>query len=122
MDIKTILIVDDEPDIVEIAQSHLESAGYRVVSAFNGLEGLEAARASKPNLILLDIAMPGMGGLEMLAALRSTPGLATIPVLMLSAQGQSRNIFEADHLRAVDFIIKPFTCDELISAVRKAVY
>ena len=116
---KTILVVDDEKDLVEIVESHLDEAGYRIVTAEDGIEGLEVAHREKPNLIILDIKMPRMNGLEMLEALRRTPGLETIPVLMLTAQGRSTNIFEADALRAVDFIIKPFTQADLFSAVRK---
>lgn len=118
---KMILIIDDEPDLVEIAKSHLEEAGYLVAAASNGIEGLEKAKSVKPDLILLDIAMPEMDGLEMLETLRGTPGLSGIKVLMLTAKGRTENIFEADRLRAVDFLIKPFSHQDLISAVRKAI-
>lgn len=118
---KIVLIVDDEPDLVEIAQTHLESAGYTVYSAGDGKSGLETAKRLKPDLILLDISMPGMDGLEMLEVLRGTPGLAATKVLMLTARGRTENIFESQRLLAVDFLIKPFTCDELLDAVRKAV-
>ncbi len=118
---KTILVIDDEPDLLEIARTHLESAGYQVITASTGREGLRAAKASLPDLIVLDIAMPEMNGLEMLEVLRGTQGIAATPVLMLTAQGRTQNIFEAEHLRVADFIIKPFTCDQLIAAVRKAI-
>ena len=118
---KVILIVDDEPDLIEIAQTHLESAGYGIITASNGKEGLEAAKRFKPDLILLDITMPEMDGLQMLEILRGTEGLKSMKVLMLTAKGQSSNIFEAEHLRVLDFLIKPFSCDELLEAVRKAV-
>ncbi len=118
---KTVLIIDDEPDLVEISKTHLEEAGYCVITASNGIEGLELAKKSKPDLILLDIVMPGMDGLEMLETLRGTPGLSAIKVLMLTAKGRTENIFEADRLRAVDFLIKPFTYQDLIGAVRKAI-
>ena len=116
---KCILVVDDEPDLVEITQTHLKEAGYRVFKAFDGREGLEAAKRVKPDLILLDIAMPGMDGLQMLEVLRGTPGLAAIPVLMLTARKHSDNILEAERLYAADFLIKPFTYEELLRAVRK---
>ncbi len=114
-----MLIIDDEPDLVEIVKSHVEDAGYLVQAARDGKEGLKIARAINPDLIILDIGMPGMTGLEMLERLRQTPGLQSTPVLMLSAQGQSTNIFEADRLRAADFLIKPFTREELILAVQQ---
>ena len=116
---KRILVVDDESDLVEITQSHLEEAGYQVLTASDGQEGLEVARRTKPDMIILDIAMPGMNGLEMLRILRATPGLATIPVLMLTAKGHSENIFESERLFAVDFLIKPYTYEALLYAVRK---
>jgi DNA-binding response OmpR family regulator len=118
---KIILIVDDEPDLIEIAQTYLEEAGYKVISAADGLEGLQTAKSMKPNLILLDIAMPGIDGLEMLQILRGTPGLAAIPVIMLTARGRTDNIFEADRLHAVDFLIKPFAPEDLLSIVRKVI-
>ena len=117
---KTVLVVDDEADLIEIVQSHLEDGGYHVVAAADGYEGLDVAKRVKPALIILDIAMPRMTGLEMLQLLRSTPGLSTTPVLMLTAQGRSENIFEAERLQAVDFLIKPFTQEELLHAVRAA--
>ena len=119
---KTVLVVDDEEDLIEIVQSHLEDGGFQVVTAADGAEGLEVARRVKPDLIVLDIAMPRMTGLEMLELLRSTPGLSTIAVLMLTAQGRTENIFEAERLQAVDFLIKPFTHEELLKAVRRTLY
>ena len=116
---KTVLVVDDEKDLVEIVESHLDEAGYRIVTAEDGVEGLEVTKREKPGLIILDIKMPRMNGLEMLELLRRMPEFENTPVLMLTAQGRSRNIFDAEGLRAVDFIIKPFTRDELIFAVKK---
>lgn len=118
---KTVLVVDDEPDLVEIVRSHVEEAGYSCISASNGVEGLAKAKASKPDLIVLDIAMPGMSGLQMLEYLRTTEGLTTTPVLILSAQGQTKNIFEADRLRVIDFLIKPFTREELVLAIQRSI-
>ncbi len=114
---KTVLVVDDEEDLLEIVRSHLEDSHYFVVTARDGEEGLRAAAEHKPNLIILDIAMPNMGGFEMLEMLRGIKGLAATPVLMLTAQGQSGNIFEAKRLRVAEFLIKPFTRDELIKLV-----
>jgi CheY-like chemotaxis protein len=119
---KTVLIVDDEEDLREIVQSHLEDEGYTVLKATDGLEGLEMVKRlnPKPGLIILDIAMPRMTGLEMLQQLRGSTEHRTIPVLILSAQGRSENLFEAERLRAEDFLIKPFTREDLLSAVRRA--
>ena len=117
---KTILVVDDEQDLVEIVTSHLSDRGYRIVTAADGVEGFETAKREKPHLIILDIMMPRMSGLEMLDLLRGNSELASTPVLMLSAQGLTRNILQAEQLRAVEFVIKPFTRDVLVKAVDRA--
>jgi CheY-like chemotaxis protein len=116
---KTILVVDDEPDLLEIVHSHLQESGHEVLTAPSGRAALEMVKKIKPSLIILDIAMPGMDGFEMLEILRGTRELGTIPVIMLTAQGQSKNIFEAERLRAVDFVTKPFTRQQLLEAVQR---
>ncbi len=118
---KKILVVDDEEDLLEIVKSHVEEAGYTVFTAMGRKQGLELAKREKPHLIILDIAMPDMSGFEMLENIRGIKELWHTPVIMLTAQGQSTNIFEADRLRAVDFVIKPFTRDELLEAVHRAI-
>ncbi len=119
---KTVLVVDDHEDLVEIVTQYLEEEGYFVVSAENGREGLAKIKEHKPHVVILDIAMPEMTGLEMLEQVRNTPELAKTSVVMLSTQGQTKNIFEAERFRVKDFLIKPFTREELIAAVHKALY
>ena len=116
---RKILVVDDEEDLLEIVKSHLEELRIPVLTALGGQQGLEAALKLKPTLIILDIAMPDLGGFEMLEILRGKPEFFATPVVMLTAQGQSTNIFEAERLRAVDFVIKPFTRQELLDTVKK---
>lgn len=116
---KMILVVDDEEDLLEIIRSHLEDASYQVVTARDGEQGLAMAKRIKPNLIILDIAMPVMNGMEMLEHLRSEPALAQMPVVMLTAQGQTSHIMDAGRLKAVDFLIKPFSRQDLLQAVQK---
>ena len=118
---KTVLVVDDDEDLIEIIQTHLEEKGFAVIGALGGREGLARAIEEKPDLIILDIAMPEMDGFEMLEELRRMPPLEKTPVMMLTAQGKSQNIFEATRLHAVDFLIKPFTREELIRAVDKVI-
>lgn len=117
---KTILVVDDEADLLEIVKTHLEDAGYEIITALGGREGLLSAKRVNPDLIILDIAMPDIGGFEMLEILRGQPEFFKKPVIMLTAQGQTANIFEAERMRVADFIIKPFTREELLAAVRKS--
>ncbi len=116
---RTVLVVDDEPDLLEIVKMHLEEAGYTVLTAVGGRPGLQAAKSAKPDLIILDIAMPDLSGFEVLEALRGLPDFFKKPVIMLTAQGQTTNIFEAERLRVADFMIKPFTREDLVAAVRK---
>lgn len=116
---RKILVVDDEEDLLEIVKSHLEETHIPVLTALGGKQGLETAMKARPSLIILDISMPDMGGFEMLEILRRSPEFASTSVIMLTAQGQSANIFEAERLKAVDFVIKPFTRDELLETVRK---
>lgn len=118
---KKILVVDDEADLLEIVKSHLEGADYEIITALGGREGLLAAKRLNPDLIILDIAMPDMTGFEVLEILRGLPEFFKKPVIMLTAQGQTANIFEAERLRVADFVIKPFTSEELLTAVHKSI-
>ena len=117
---KKILAIDDEIGLLDEVKACLESSGYDVLTARNGLEGLQSVKENNPDLVLLDISMPQMDGLEVLAEMRRTKESATTPVVMLSGKGKSDNIFEAEKLRAVDFLIKPFRADELLDVVRKS--
>lgn len=103
---KTILLADDEQFIVIAYKDGLERAGYTVVVAHDGEEALEQARATKPDLLLLDLIMPKMNGFEVLKAAKADPELTNIPVLVLSNLSQSNDELEARTLGAIDFIIK----------------
>ena len=116
---KRILVIDDEGEIRALVHEILTDKGYEVITAENGEEGMEKAEATKPDLILLDIKMPKMSGLEFLSALRGHKGIATTPVLMLTAMKQSRNILDSEDMWAVEFLIKPFTVKQLFEAVDK---
>jgi two-component system, cell cycle response regulator len=95
----------------------LKSLDITVVSALNGQEGLEKARIEKPDLIILDITMPVMDGLETLAKLKEAEDTRGIPVLMLSADGGKESIEKARQMGAVHFVTKPFTGEVLIAAL-----
>jgi len=116
---KTVLVVDDEKDICELLRAHLEEEGFSVVTAQDGRQGLRLAKKVRPDLILLDIAMPKMDGLEMLDILRKIPGFSETTVLILSAHKESHNILDAEDSEALDFLIKPFTRKTLLKAVKK---
>ncbi len=114
-----ILIVDDEPDVVEFLKKRLEASNFDVVSAGDGVEGLKKAREVRPDLILLDVIMPRKDGFKMLGELRSEEATFRIPVIMLTAKGEADSIFRGQELGAMDYIIKPFEFEELLKFIRK---
>jgi two-component system, NtrC family, response regulator AtoC len=114
----SILVVDDDPDIREVLADRLESLGYRVLTAANGMEGLETLERQNPQLVLLDIEMPGMNGLEMLGQIRKREH--DVPVIMITAYGTIERAVEAMKEGAYDFIPKPFEPDHVALIVSKA--
>lgn len=116
---KKVLVIDDETDLLEALDTWLESHGYDVSTAKDGEEGLARAIELRPNLVILDISMPKMDGFEVLSLIRANTPTATTPVIMLTAKGRTENIFQAEKLKAVDFLIKPFEAEELLTAVKK---
>ena len=109
-----ILLVDDEPDLVDTIQCRLEANSFDVITAFNGQEGLEKAANENPDIILLDTNMPVMNGHEMLERLRKHPELKGIPVIMCTALCEARDIAAASAYDIADYVTKPFDCTELI--------
>jgi two-component system alkaline phosphatase synthesis response regulator PhoP len=115
-----ILVVDDEPDIVNTVQYRLKSCEFDVITANNGKEGLEKATSEKPDLVLLDINMPVMDGHEMLERLRSRPDLRDIPVIMLTAYSDRRDVSKAADLGIEHYVTKPFDFTDLMEKISKA--
>jgi two-component system alkaline phosphatase synthesis response regulator PhoP len=115
---RTILVVDDEPRIVQIARDYLERAGFRVLSAGEGDRALSIARDERPNLIVLDLMLPGMDGLDVTRALRRDPLLAAIPIIMLTARVEESDKLVGLELGADDYLTKPFSPRELVARVR----
>ena len=113
---KKVLIVDDETDIVEVLQMRVESAGYEAITALSGEDALKLISAGLPDLIILDVMMPGIDGYQLFKAIKKYPGTARIPVIMLTARGNMRETFES--LDADAFIAKPYDAAELMSKVR----
>jgi DNA-binding response OmpR family regulator len=115
-----ILAVDDELDIVLIVKTALQSAGYEVETANNGADALALAKSSQPDLILLDVMMPGMTGFEVLRKLKECDDTARIPVIMLTGVSERSKIVEAIGAGTSYYLIKPFDFDDLIDKVAKA--
>ena len=116
-----ILVVDDEPDIVLSLQDRLEMEGYKVVTACNGVKGLQKAVQEKPDVILLDVIMPIMDGQAMLGALRKQPGGDFSSVIMLTAQNQTYDFARANVYGVDDYIVKPFDLSELLEKIEVVV-
>lgn len=115
---KTILVIDDEKDILKLVQYNLEKEGYQVLQAKTGEEGLELARTGKPDLILLDLMLPGLDGLEVCRILKANDATRPIPVVMLTAKGSEVDQVVGLELGAVDYVTKPFGVKLLLARVK----
>ncbi len=113
-----ILIADDERDIRDLITFTLRFAGYEVIPTANGEEALQAALREIPDLILLDVRMPRMTGYEACEHIRANPRIRHIPVVFLSAKGQEAEVQTGLEAGAVEYILKPFSPDELTAKVK----
>ncbi len=112
---ETILVVDDEPQIVRLVRAYLEEAGYRVAIAYDGEEALYAARQEKPDLIVLDILMPRMDGLEFIRQIRREQ---EVPIIVLTARSEETDRIVGLEMGADDYVTKPFSPRELVARVK----
>jgi DNA-binding response OmpR family regulator len=112
---KTILVVDDEPRIIEAVNMNLELEGYQVSSASNGYEALKKLTKEVPDLVILDVMMPQMGGFETLRQIRE---ISTVPVIMLTVKGEETDKVKGLDLGADDYVTKPFSPKELVSRLK----
>jgi CheY-like chemotaxis protein len=115
-----VLVVDDVVDNVELLADALEDVGYEVLKAFSGIEALNIAGSSKPDVIMLDIIMPGIDGIEVCRRLKSNPKLKSIPVIMVSALGEDSDLKMGLEAGAQDYIIKPYNVSVALSQVQIA--
>ncbi len=116
---KKVLLADDEEDIKAVVQLFLESKGYEVITAFDGLSAIDMAQAEKPDLILLDVMMPVVNGYEVCTRLKADEATRDIPIVMLSAMAQSESVDKGLSAGAVDYIVKPFDPARLEEVVRR---
>ena len=114
-----ILLVDDEPDVLELLEFNLEAAGYSTVTAVDGADALTKARRYQPNLIIMDVMMPEMNGLEACKVLRRDPNLATVPIILLTARAGEIDRVLGLELGANDYLTKPFSPRELVLRVKE---
>ncbi len=112
---QTILVVDDEPAIIELLSYNLEKAHYHVLVARDGMEALQIARQQTPDLIILDLMLPGMDGLEVCREIRKT---ADVPIIMLTARSEEVDRVVGLELGADDYVVKPFSVRELMARIK----
>jgi two-component system alkaline phosphatase synthesis response regulator PhoP len=112
---RSVLVVDDEREIAQIARDYLRHAGYAVITAGDGTKALELARARRPDLVVLDLGLPGLDGLEVTRALRRE---SNVPIIMLTARVEESDRLLGLELGADDYITKPFSPRELVARVR----
>jgi DNA-binding response OmpR family regulator len=114
-----VLVVDDDPVILKLLQVNFEMEGYVVTTAADGVKGLQAAREERPDVIISDVMMPHMNGLELVAALGADETTGAIPVILLSARAQETDVNDGLHAGADDYVTKPFDPLELIDRVQQ---
>ena len=114
-----ILAVDDEPNIVRLIQVNLERHGYQVETANNGAQALAKIKANRPDLLVSDVMMPEMDGFELLANVRRDPALMDLPVIMLTAKAQDKDVLAGYTGGADMYLTKPFNPQELLSFVKR---
>lgn len=114
----TILIIDDEPDILDLLSYNLKKEGFAVLTAKDGVSGKEAVRNSTPDLIILDLMLPGIDGLELCRIFKKEPQTAQIPIIMLTAKGQETDKITGLETGADDYVTKPFSVREITARVK----
>lgn len=117
-----ILIVDDEEDVLELVQYNLERSGYRVETAASGEQALTKTKKKLPDLIILDLMLPGIDGLEVCKQLKSDVKTEGIPIIMLTAKGEEADIVTGLELGADDYVTKPFSPKVLVARVRRLLH
>jgi len=115
---KKILVVDDEKDIVDLISYNLEKEGFATIKAYDGESALELVKATKPDLVILDLMLPGIRGLEVCKLIRKNPDTEALSIIMLTAKGEHVDKILGFEMGADDYITKPFNVRELIARVR----
>jgi DNA-binding response OmpR family regulator len=122
MDKKRILVVDDEEDILSVLKFRLEANGYEVLSASDGQEGIDKARAEKPDLVILDLMLPKLDGYKVCRMLKMNESYKTIPVVIFTAKTQEKNEYAGKETMADAYIAKPFESEMLLKKIKELLY
>jgi DNA-binding response OmpR family regulator len=115
----TVLVVDDDPVILKLLEVNFEMEGFTVLTARDGEEGIEVARTDQPDLIVSDIMMPKVSGLELVTALKADPATSEIPIILLSAKAQNADVRSGLDAGADDYVTKPFEPLDLVDRVNR---
>src|SRR5512139_1778221 len=115
---KTILVIEDERDLLDLIVFNLEKEGYRVITALDGSSGLETARTRSPDMIILDLMLPGIMGTEICKILKKNEKTSAIPIIMLTAKGEEIDRVVGFEVGADDYVVKPFSNRELMLRIR----
>jgi DNA-binding response OmpR family regulator len=116
---RLVLIVDDDPLIIGHVGRLLNAAGYHCIEASNGLEGLRQLSAVQPGLVILDVAMPELDGMQTCRLIRANDNFRTVPILMLTSKGDIGHMLEARKMGADDYLVKPVDSEALLSKVER---
>lgn len=114
-----VLVVDDEPNVLRSLAQYLTIEDFTVETASNGMEALEKVESFVPELILLDVMMPGMDGFEVLDKVKANPAHAHTPIIMLTAKDQSSDVLKGYQSGATSYLVKPFNLDELVETINQ---
>lgn len=114
----TIVVIEDEEDILEVVRYNLERDGFRVVTRTDGEDGLSAVQAESPDLVLLDLMLPGLDGIEVCRRMQTDPITSSIPIIMVTAKGEESDVVLGLAVGADDYLAKPFSPRELVARVR----
>lgn len=115
---KKIVVIEDEPDIIGLVTLYLEKEGYRVTAVRDGIKGFQQLKAEPPDLLILDIMLPEMDGLEICRRVRADSKTAALPIIMLTAKGEESDKIVGLELGADDYLVKPFSPKELVARVK----
>jgi len=112
-----ILVIDDDPQFLQLIAERLKAGRWEVVTALDGPSGFQKALSGKPDLILLDLVMPGEDGFQVMARLKEDARTRGIPVVVVTAKGEFQSVLRAQKLGAVDYMVKPFGSEELVKLI-----
>ncbi len=115
---KKVVLIEDEPDIAEVIEYNLAREGYKVFLAYNGLEGLETVKRERPEVVLLDLMLPELDGIEVCRQIRENPMTRSLPIIMVTAKGEESDVVLGLELGADDYVTKPFSPRELIARIK----